>query len=76
LYLVQQEGFWEYYHTFTGKGLGTKNFSWTSALILDLICGEKSSDSTSDKIRGTILDILARHKYLHSTGHFKDCLNH
>jgi len=42
LSLVQQEGFWEYYHSFTGKGLGAKNFSWTSALILDLICSEKN----------------------------------
>jgi hypothetical protein len=52
LSLVQREGFWEYYHTFTGKGLGAKNFSWTSALTLDLICSEKNSDfkNSSDKV--------------------------
>lgn len=51
LSLVQQEGFWEYYHTFRGKGLGAKNFSWTSALTLDLIRSEKSSELKIPLIR-------------------------
>ncbi len=37
LELVWQNGFYEYYHPFSGKGLGSKNFSWTAALVIDLL---------------------------------------
>lgn len=35
--LVEQEGFYEYYNPLTGQGLGTYQFSWTAALLLDLL---------------------------------------
>jgi hypothetical protein len=35
--LVRKEGYREYYHPFTGEGLGGNNFSWTAALVLDLL---------------------------------------
>jgi len=35
--LVTNQGFREYYDPTTGEGLGGKNFSWTAALIIDMI---------------------------------------
>ena len=35
--LVADQGFREYYDPTTGAGLGGKNFSWTAALLIDMI---------------------------------------
>jgi hypothetical protein len=35
--LVDRNGFWEYYDPTTGEGLGSEQFSWTAALVLDLL---------------------------------------
>jgi hypothetical protein len=35
--MVRQHGFWEYYDPETGEGLGSERFSWTAALVLDLL---------------------------------------
>jgi hypothetical protein len=35
--LVQKHGIREYYDPFNGKGLGGKDFSWTAALVIDMI---------------------------------------
>lgn len=35
--LVQKNGIREYYDPYTGKGLGGKKFSWTAALVIDMI---------------------------------------
>lgn len=37
LQLVTTQGFREYYNAFTGEGLGGKAFSWSAALIIDMI---------------------------------------
>ena len=37
LRLVSEQGFREYYDPITGTGLGGKNFSWTAALVIDII---------------------------------------
>lgn len=37
LEIVSKEGFYEYYNPLTGKGIGAKDFSWTAALVLDLL---------------------------------------
>ncbi len=37
LELVSQQGFYEYYDPFLGKGIGSKDFSWTAALVIDLL---------------------------------------
>ena len=37
LRLVSEQGFREYYDPITGAGLGGKNFSWTAALVIDMI---------------------------------------
>jgi glycogen debranching enzyme len=37
LELVRRHGCREYYHPSTGEGLGAKQFSWTAALVLDLL---------------------------------------
>jgi len=36
LALIEEQGFWEYFHPDTGAGLGTNNFTWSAALALDL----------------------------------------
>ena len=35
--LVQQQGFYEYFHPTTGNGHGSDLFSWTAALFLDIL---------------------------------------
>lgn len=35
--LVRRAGWWEYFHASTGAGLGGADFSWTAALVLDLL---------------------------------------
>src|SRR5215831_6309711 len=35
--LVTNHGFREYYNPFTGEGLGGKGFSWTAALVIDMV---------------------------------------
>jgi hypothetical protein len=35
--LVQQHGFYEYFNPHTGAGHGTDQFSWTAALLLDVL---------------------------------------
>ena len=35
--LVKEHGFYEYYNPLSGKGLGASDFSWTAALLIDLI---------------------------------------
>jgi len=35
--LTDKNGFYEYYDPDSGKGLGEKDFSWTAALIIDLV---------------------------------------
>ncbi|GAB4281841.1 MAG: trehalase family glycosidase [Deferrisomatales bacterium] len=37
LRLAGQAGFWEYYHPTEPRGLGSPDFSWTAALVLDLL---------------------------------------
>jgi hypothetical protein len=37
LQLVRKTGYWEYFHPHTGKGLGADRFTWTAALVLDLL---------------------------------------
>jgi len=37
LELVSRSGFREYFEPNTGEGLGAENFSWTAALVLDLL---------------------------------------
>jgi len=35
--LVRASGFCEYFHAYSGEGLGGRDFSWTAALVLDLL---------------------------------------
>ncbi len=35
--LITEHGFYEYYNPLTGEGLGADNFSWTAALLIDLM---------------------------------------
>jgi hypothetical protein len=38
--LVEQSGYAEYFSALTGDGFGAQEFSWTAALVLDLLDGE------------------------------------
>jgi hypothetical protein len=44
LELVRREGFWEHYNATTGRGQGTEEVSWTAALVLDLLEGERAEE--------------------------------
>ena len=35
--LISESGFYEYFDPLTGEGCGSQNFSWTAALIIDII---------------------------------------
>lgn len=43
LRLPKRSGFYEYFDPDTGEGLGAADFSWSAALILDLILGDRTS---------------------------------
>ncbi len=43
--LADRYGFYEYYDPDSGKGLGEKDFSWTAALIIDLIAQKLRSEN-------------------------------
>ena len=45
--LARDGGFWEHYDPLTGKGHGGDSFSWTAALVLDLV-GSQSPNGSSD----------------------------
>jgi hypothetical protein len=47
LALLEQSGFWEYYHPLTGQGLGGGMFSW-AAVMLDM-AGAALLESGSNK---------------------------
>lgn len=40
--LVQNSGFCEYFSPLTGEGLGVKSFSWSAALLIDLLSSDGS----------------------------------
>jgi len=40
--LVRGHGFYEYFDVSTGKGYGGKNFSWTAALLIDMLMKPES----------------------------------
>ena len=42
--LVEEHGFYEYYNPLTGNGLGADDFSWTAALLIDLITGDNERE--------------------------------
>jgi mannosylglycerate hydrolase len=44
LELVRREGFWEHYNGTTGDGQGTEQLSWTAALVLDLLNGQRDQE--------------------------------
>jgi hypothetical protein len=46
--LAGNHGIREYYDPFTGEGLGGKSFSWTAALIIDMIKDGKGMGISSD----------------------------
>src|SRR5690606_16503576 len=35
--VVRHGGCYEYFHPYTGEGIGAREFSWTAALVLDLM---------------------------------------
>jgi glycogen debranching enzyme len=41
--MVQRWGCFEYFHAFTGEGVGAVEFSWTAALALDLLADRATS---------------------------------
>ncbi len=41
LRLARAAGFWEYYHPTEPRGLGSADFSWSAALVLDLLDRER-----------------------------------
>ena len=42
--LVTKSGFREYFHPWTGEGLGASDFSWSAALVLDVLHDLESAD--------------------------------
>ena len=45
--LVEQLGFWEYFYPLDKRGLGSDRFSWTAALLIDLLCEKADHDPVS-----------------------------
>jgi hypothetical protein len=52
--VVRRAGCYEYFDAFTGTGIGTPEFSWTAALVLDLLA-ESTDDPSADPVgRATV----------------------
>jgi hypothetical protein len=49
--LVRQHGFFEYFNPETGAGHGTDDFSWTAALLLDLLYRADAAEQPTDETR-------------------------
>jgi glycogen debranching enzyme len=47
--LVERAGFREYYDAQTGEGLGARDFTWSAALYLDVLCRTDQSPATREK---------------------------
>jgi hypothetical protein len=41
--MVRRSGCYEYFHAFTGEGVGAVEFSWTAALAIDLLADEDAN---------------------------------
>jgi glycogen debranching enzyme len=52
LRLVSESGFAEYYHPGTGEPLGSRDFSWSAALTLDLLAAGRASGRSRDSRDG------------------------
>ncbi len=48
--LVRQSGFREYFDPFDGGGRGSHDFSWTAALLLDLLAGERVPENRAGTV--------------------------
>lgn len=42
LRVVERVGCWEYYDPLNGEGLGSERFSWTAALVLDILAAQQN----------------------------------
>ncbi|MDG4767532.1 trehalase family glycosidase [Solwaraspora sp. WMMD406] len=47
LELVRRSGYYEYFHPTTGDGVGSAAFSWTAALVLDLLADSSTTVEAS-----------------------------
>jgi hypothetical protein len=45
--LVEQTGFFEYFSPISGRGFGAEEFSWTAALVIDLLGDDQVADDRS-----------------------------
>ena len=52
--MVKQAGFYEYFSPLDGKPYGAPNFSWTAALVIDLL--ENTSKQTTKSRKNTRSD--------------------
>jgi hypothetical protein len=50
--LCRDQGFYEYYDPTTGLGHGSDLFSWTAALLLDVVLEDRTSEKTPSKHSG------------------------
>jgi hypothetical protein len=39
--LAAQSGLWEYFHPLTGTGHGTDRFSWSAALLIEVLLSRR-----------------------------------
>lgn len=44
--LIKEIGFWEYFYPTEMRGLGINNFSWTAALLIDILNGDIDYEKT------------------------------
>jgi hypothetical protein len=51
--MVQRWGCYEYFHAFTGEGVGAVEFSWTAALALDLLAHDSDTERGDLESGGT-----------------------
>ena len=53
---INELGFWEYFYPSEMRGLGSNNFSWTAALLIDILYGE--ADNNGNWFSGKISKLI------------------
>jgi hypothetical protein len=61
-------GFHEYFDSFSGKGYGSDNFSWTAALFIDLVQDHYNAEKIPGPLSRTLKGLLSPAKVLNPGG--------
>jgi hypothetical protein len=74
LQLPLRFGFFEYFDSFDGTGYGSRDFSWTAALFIDLVHEFYESEKPSRKLKTKVRSVLASDVVLNNGAEMPDVI--